>query len=110
LLFQPHTYTRTSYLFDEWRSCFAGVDKLYITHTYAAREEPDAGMSGEQLARAIEAPPAEYVASFEHAARVIAAELRPGDVFFTMGAGDVNDVGPAVVERLRARAAKGELR
>jgi UDP-N-acetylmuramate--alanine ligase len=103
VLFQPHTYTRTAYLLDEWKRCFAGADRLFITHTYAAREEPGAGMSGKDLARAIASPPATYVDSFEEAADVIAAELRDGDVFFTVGAGDVDTVGPMVLERLRRR-------
>jgi len=103
VLFQPHTYTRTAYLLDEWKTCFAGADRLFITHTYAAREEPGAGMSGEDLARAITSPPATYVDSFEQAADAIAAELRAGDVFFTVGAGDVDQVGPMVLERLRRR-------
>ena len=101
VLFQPHTFTRTSYLLDEWKTCFAGADALYITHTYAAREEADAGMSGRELAALITEPPAVYVDSFEDAADRIAADLRDGDVFFTVGAGDVNGVGPMVLERLR---------
>jgi UDP-N-acetylmuramate--alanine ligase len=101
VLFQPHTYTRTAYLLDEWKTCFAGADALYITHTYAAREEADAGLSGADLARAIVDPPAVYVDSFEEAAERIAADLREGDVFFTVGAGDVDSVGPMVLERLR---------
>jgi UDP-N-acetylmuramate--alanine ligase len=101
LLFQPHTYTRTAYLLDEWKTCFAGVDSLYITHTYAAREEPDAGMSGQDLAAAIPAPPAAYVDSFEAAAVRIARDLKAGDVFFTMGAGDVDEVGRLVLAKLR---------
>jgi len=104
VLFQPHTYSRTEYLLDEWKTCFGGIDVLYIAPTYAAREDPGRGMSGEDLARAIEAPPAMYVATFEEAAERIAAELRPGDVFFTAGAGDVNTVGPKVLEKLRSRA------
>lgn len=108
VLFQPHTYTRTRYLFDEWRTCFAGVDRLYVTHTYAAREEPEQGLSGADLARAIDSPRAEYVASFDDAAERISRELRPGDVFFTMGAGDVNEVGPIIAERLAAREGSGE--
>jgi UDP-N-acetylmuramate--alanine ligase len=102
LLFQPHTYTRTSYLLDEWKSCFAGADAVYITHTYAAREEPEAGLSGADLAGFLE-PVAVYVDAFEDAADRIAEELREGDVFFTVGAGDVNSVGPMVLERLRRR-------
>jgi UDP-N-acetylmuramate--alanine ligase len=103
VLFQPHTFTRTAYLLDEWRSCFAGVDALFITHTYAAREEADAGLSGRDLAEALTAAgtAATYVDSFEEAADAVARELRAGDVFFTVGAGDVDSVGPMVLERLR---------
>ncbi|MBI2723599.1 MAG: UDP-N-acetylmuramate--L-alanine ligase [Chloroflexi bacterium] len=104
LLFQPHTYSRTAYLLDEWTSCFAGVDALYLTHTYAAREEAEAGMSGRDLAAHLLAPPATYVDSFEDAAARLASDLRAGDVFFTMGAGDVDSVGRVVLERLRAGA------
>jgi len=103
VLFQPHTFTRTAYLLDEWKSCFAGADVLYITHTYAAREQPEEGMSGRDLAALIESPRAEYVDSFAEAAERIATDLREGDVFFTVGAGDVDSVGRMVLERLRKR-------
>ncbi len=103
LLFQPHTFTRTAYLLDEWKQCFADADVVYITHTYAAREQADAGLSGADLAAAITSPQATYVESFEDAADSIASELRDGDVFFTVGAGDVDKVGPMVLERLRRR-------
>ena len=101
LLFQPHTFTRTAYLLDEWKSCFADADALYITHTYAAREDADAGLSGRDLAAAVAAPAAVYVDSFGEAADRIAADLHEGDVFFTVGAGDVDSVGPMVLERLQ---------
>ncbi len=101
VLFQPHTFSRTQYLLDEWRTCFAGADTVYITHTYAAREEADAGLSGRELAAAIQTPKAVYVDSFEEAAGRIAADLREGDVFFTAGAGDVDQVGPMVLAGLR---------
>jgi UDP-N-acetylmuramate--alanine ligase len=101
VLFQPHTFTRTAYLLDEWKTCFAGADALYITHTYAAREDAAAGMSGRDLAEEITSPQAAYVDTFDEAADRIAADLRDGDVFFTVGAGDVNSVGPMVLERLR---------
>ncbi len=103
LLFQPHTFTRTAYLLDEWKACFAGADALYITHTYAAREDADAGLSGRDLAASITAPPTTYVDSFEEAADRLAADLRDGDVFFTVGAGDVDSVGPMVLDRLKQR-------
>jgi UDP-N-acetylmuramate--alanine ligase len=102
-LFQPHTYSRTRYLLEGFRTCFEGVDELLIADTYAARETPEAGMDGRQLAEAIERPRARFVATFEEAAEAAAALLRPGDVFFTIGAGDVDEVGPMVLERLRSK-------
>jgi UDP-N-acetylmuramate--alanine ligase len=103
VLFQPHTYSRTEYLLEEWKTAFEGIDVLYIGPTYAAREEPERGMSGEDLAKAIASPRATYVATFDQAVDVISQELRAGDVFFTVGAGDVNTVGPRVLERLKER-------
>lgn len=97
-LFQPHTYTRTSYLLDEFRTCFEGCDVLLIADTYAAREEPSAGMDARQLAEEIEA--AEHAGSLEESAEKVAAMLKEGDVFFTIGAGDIEKVGPKVVELL----------
>jgi UDP-N-acetylmuramate--alanine ligase len=99
-LFQPHTYTRTRYLLDGFRACFQGVDELLIAETYAAREEPSAGMSARELANLLENPPARYVGLDEAPAAVLAM-LRPGDVFFTIGAGNVDEVGPKVLEGLR---------
>jgi UDP-N-acetylmuramate--alanine ligase len=104
-LFQPHTYSRTRYLLEGFRTCFDGVDELLIADTYAARETPEAGMDGRQLAEAIERPRARFVATFEEAAEVVVALLKPGDVFFTIGAGDVDQVGPMVLERLRSKKA-----
>jgi UDP-N-acetylmuramate--alanine ligase len=101
VLFQPHTYSRTTYLLDGFRECFAGADALYVLETYAARETPDAGMSAEALARAIRSPLAHYVVSIGDAVRTLKQDLRPGDVLFTMGAGDVNTAGPALLATLR---------
>ena len=101
VVFQPHTYTRTAYLLDEWKTCFEGIDALYIAETYAARETPDAGLSGAELAAAIVAPPATYAGTLDEAAERIARDLRAGDVFFTVGAGDVERVGPKVIAKLR---------
>lgn len=102
-LFQPHTYTRTRYLLDDFRTCFHDCDLLMIARTYAAREEPSAGMTAEELAREITEPPARYAGELDEAARMVADTLRPGDVFFTVGAGDVEKVGPMVLELLERR-------
>ncbi|MDE3096585.1 MAG: UDP-N-acetylmuramate--L-alanine ligase [Chloroflexota bacterium] len=101
VVFQPHTYTRTAYLLDEWKTCFEGIDALYIAETYAARETPGAGLSGAALAAAIVAPPATYAGTLDEAAERIAGDLRAGDVFVTVGAGDIDRVGPKVIEKLR---------
>ncbi|HEU4759387.1 MAG TPA: UDP-N-acetylmuramate--L-alanine ligase, partial [Dehalococcoidia bacterium] len=102
-LFQPHTYTRTAYLLEGFRTCFRDCDVLLIAETYAAREEPAAGMSAVALAGEIVAPPARYAGPLDEAARAVASLLEPGDVFFTIGAGDVDKVGPLVLAALRQR-------
>jgi UDP-N-acetylmuramate--alanine ligase len=102
-LFQPHTYTRTSYLLDEFRTCFRDADVLYIAQTYAAREDPSAGMDAEALANEIHEPPAVYAGPVDRAAQVVADALAPGDVFLTIGAGDVDAAGPAVLAILEGR-------
>jgi UDP-N-acetylmuramate--alanine ligase len=102
-LFQPHTYARTRYLLDGFKTCFRGFDRLYLLETYAAREAIADGMTAEQLSHEVEAPAPGYFPDFESAAEGLAAALEPGDVFFTVGAGDVDTVGPMLLERLKKR-------
>jgi len=102
-LFQPHTYSRTRYLLDGFRTCFADCDVLLIAETYAAREEPSAGMGAEELAREVGQPRARYSGDLAQSAAAAAALLKAGDVFFTVGAGDVEKVGPMVLEALESR-------
>ena len=109
-VFQPHTYSRTRYLLNEFRTCFQGLDELLVLATYAAREPESAGMDAQALAEQIETPRARYVATFEEAAQAALGMLAPGDVFFTIGAGDVDAVGPLVLSGLQERAAGEEQR
>jgi UDP-N-acetylmuramate--alanine ligase len=101
VVYQPHTYSRIAYLWDEWTSCWAGVDELIVLETYAAREAPEAGRSAPDLAAAITNPKARYARDFDDAVRQAVELARPGDVIFTMGAGDVVEVGPRILEALR---------
>ena len=106
--FQPHTYSRTRYLLEGFRTCFRGLDELLLAPTYAAREPESAGMDAQALALAIEAPRAVALDSLEAAAEAALGLLRPsaegrGDVFFTLGAGDVDAVGRMVLDGLRER-------
>ncbi len=103
VLFQPHTYTRTSYLLEDFRDCFGDADALYLAETYAAREDPAQGMDAETLAGEITHPQAVYAGSVAEAASVVAKVLTEGDVFFTVGAGDVEEAGPLVLEALKKR-------
>ncbi|HEX6030314.1 MAG TPA: UDP-N-acetylmuramate--L-alanine ligase, partial [Tepidiformaceae bacterium] len=100
-VYQPHTYSRIAYLWREWTRCWEGLDELVVLETYAAREKPEAGRSAKDLAEAIESPNAQYAADFDDAARQAVALARHGDVIFTIGAGDVVEVGPRILELLR---------
>ena len=99
-LFQPHTYSRTQYLLDGFRSCFAHADRLFLLQTFAARETPDAGFDARQLAHEINSPLPTFVENADEAVAVLNRDLAPGDVCLTIGAGDVTQVGPKLLEAL----------
>ncbi|MBQ7171403.1 MAG: UDP-N-acetylmuramate--L-alanine ligase [Clostridia bacterium] len=85
--FQPHTYSRTAELFDEFAIALAGADEVCLLPIYAARETDDLGVSSEKLAKAI--PGAVAYPSFEELAQHLSATLSPGETLLVMGAGDV---------------------
>jgi len=106
VVFQPHRYTRTRDLMDEFATAFAEADTLLILDIYAASEALIAGITGEALAqRVAEAggKRARYVASFAQAAEAIAEEAKDGDMVLTLGAGNVSQIGPMILERLGAK-------
>jgi len=100
-IYQPHTYSRIAYLWDEWLTCWQGLDELVVLETYAAREQPLQGRSAKDLAAAIVGPTTIYASDFDDAAAKAKSLSRPGDVVFTIGAGDVVEVGPRLLELLR---------
>jgi len=102
--FQPHTYSRSTYLLEGWRSCFESLDALYVLRTYAARETAEQGMDATALAAEITSPAPTLLASIEEAVSRIARELEPGDVLLTLGAGDVTEVAPGVLRELGGRS------
>jgi len=109
VIFQPHRYTRTQLLLDDFATAFRDADSVLVLDIYAASEKPIAGISAERLANRItEAGGQEalYVPSFEEAAELAAAAATPGDLILTLGAGSVWQLGPQVLEQLEARAAK----
>lgn len=104
LLFQPHTYSRSRYLLDDFRRCFDGIDRLFLCDTYAARESPEAGLTAQQLAGRLDQADVVYAGSVADAAGVVAETARAGDVVVTVGAGDVDAAGPLILRHLEARA------
>jgi len=106
VIFQPHRYTRTRDLMEEFTTAFAEADSLFVLDIYAASEKPIEGVSGEALARAIREKGgrnAEYLSSFGDAVSAAPAAAEDGDMILTLGAGSVSQLGPMIVERLRAR-------
>lgn len=93
-VFQPHTYSRTQKLWDEFIESFDNVDDLIITDIYAAREKFDGVTTSEALADAIRkrGVKARYISDFAEIEKVIMAEIKEGDTLFTMGAGNVVDI------------------
>lgn len=104
--FQPHRYTRTQSLLGEFLSAFNEADKLVVTPIYAASEPPIPGVTGEALAAAIASHGHRGVSFHGDLATLpgaLAGELRPGDVFLTLGAGNIAQVGPQVLRLLGER-------
>jgi len=101
VLFQPHLYSRTKALFDEFVTCFDQADNVFLLPIYFARENPDPEVSSEKLAEAIRAHRGEAVAfsSFAEAEEWISKmEMGSKDVFVTMGAGEAYKVAEKVLK------------
>jgi UDP-N-acetylmuramate--alanine ligase len=106
VVFQPHRYTRTHDLMDEFGTAFKEADSLFVLDIYAASEQPIAGVTGETLARHISekgSQPARYVSSFGEAVALAVAAAQPGDMILTLGAGSVSQIGPMALHELQAK-------
>lgn len=87
-VFQPHTYTRTYTLMNDFAQSFDAVDRVFIADIYPARETDNLGISGKTLAIRI-GEKAEYISGFENIANEINSTLYEGDILVVMGAGDI---------------------
>jgi UDP-N-acetylmuramate--alanine ligase len=106
--FQPHRYTRTRDLIEDFATAFGDADSLFVLDIYAASEKPIEGISGEALARTIREKggrSAQYVGTFADAVSSVAAVAEDGDMILTLGAGSVSQLGPMVLEKLKEREA-----
>jgi len=106
MLFQPHRYTRTHLLMDEFVTALRGADCNFLLDIYAASEAPIPGVSTPELVARMRAAgvAGEYMADAETAVQRIVAEAKPGDLILTQGAGNVSALSDRIVEVLRARA------
>ncbi|MBQ2814012.1 MAG: UDP-N-acetylmuramate--L-alanine ligase [Akkermansia sp.] len=108
ILFQPHRYTRTQLLRDDFGKVLQNVDKLFVADVYPASELPIPGISGQTIVDAVKehAPEADacFLPDLSLAHHVVGNQLRPGDLFLTLGAGNVHEAGTRIAQDLRVLA------
>jgi UDP-N-acetylmuramate--alanine ligase len=108
VLFQPHRFSRTKYLLEEFGTAFHQADNLYILDIYAASEEAIEGVSARGLLNTIRSyghRSAHYAKSIEDGVEAITRTAQPGDLVITLGAGNVSQAADKILERLAERAA-----
>ena len=111
-IFQPHRYTRTKFLMDDFAKCFDGCERVYVLDIYPASEPPIPGITSERLVermRELGLASARYAPSDQEVIREVLAEAQPGDLILTVGAGSVWKVGEALGEALRKPASESTL-
>jgi UDP-N-acetylmuramate--alanine ligase len=104
VLFQPHRYTRTLHLIDEFARSFHQADTLFVMDIYAASEKPIEGVTAENLVERIRQfghRSVEYVGTIDRGVEALAAVAREGDAVLTLGAGNVWQAGEKLLDKLR---------
>ncbi|MGH9435047.1 MAG: glutamate ligase domain-containing protein, partial [Terriglobia bacterium] len=105
-IFQPHRFSRTYFLTDDFAHAFAGCERVYVLDIYAAGEEPIPGVNSERLVdrmRELGCAAARYAPSEERLVREVLAEAEPELMILTIGAGSVGKISEAVAGGLMAR-------
>jgi UDP-N-acetylmuramate--alanine ligase len=100
VVFQPHRYSRTADLLDEFSGAFADADTVVVLPIYAASEEPIPGVTAERLAERIQGPRVQFAPEFAEAVAAVAAQAREGDLILTLGAGSVSQLVPQILAAL----------
>src|SRR5271165_3130719 len=101
-VFQPHLFSRTRIFAAEFGAALGLADEVVVLDVYAAREDPEPGVTGKLVADAVPGGAARYVESLDDVPRIVASIAAPGDLVLTMGAGDVTRLGPLVLDELAA--------
>ena len=99
VVFQPHTYSRTKALFDEFAKALSAADEVVLADIYAAREKDDLGISSKDLSNAIQSygTSSHYFGSFDEIENFLLQSCSPGDLLITMGAGDIVKVADSLL-------------
>ncbi|HEX4090016.1 MAG TPA: UDP-N-acetylmuramate--L-alanine ligase [Trebonia sp.] len=104
-VFQPHLFSRTRIFAAEFGAALGLADEAVVLDVYAAREDPEPGVTGRLVADAVPGGAARYVPHFADVPAVVAALAEPGDLVLTMGAGDITKMGPLVLDEIAASGA-----
>jgi len=102
-VFQPHLFSRTRIFAAEFGAALGLADEAFVLDVYAAREDPEPGVTGLLVAEAVPGGRAHFVPDRADLPAAVADAARPGDLVLTMGAGDVTALGPLIVAALRQR-------
>jgi UDP-N-acetylmuramate--alanine ligase len=102
VVFQPHRYSRTQDLLEEFGGAFVDADTVIVLPIYAASEEPIPGVTAERLASRIQGPTVHYVPEFAAAVAAVTAQAGEGDLILTLGAGNVSQLAPQILAALEA--------
>ena len=107
VLFQPHRYSRTKFLLDEFGTAFHQADSVYLLDIYSASEPALEGVSSSAMLDKIRSfghRSAEYVGSVDEGVAAVVKAAQPGDLIITLGAGSVSQAAEKILEKLREAA------
>jgi len=103
-IFQPHLFSRTRIFAAEFGAALGEADEVLVLEVYAAREDPEPGVTGRLVSEAVPGGGAMFVPDRDAVPAVVTGLAKPGDLVLTMGAGDVTALGPLIVNALQERA------
>ena len=106
-VWQPHTYSRTQALWDEFASAFMDADHVVLTAVYAAREESPAGFSTQKLAAAIHHPSVQFIPELDMVTEFLQEHLRSGDVLLVLSAGDADQISTRLLQNMQPQTQAG---
>lgn len=101
-VWQPHTYSRTRQLFDEFALSFKDTDHLFVTDVYAAREKaPQNGFSSKKLVDAIDHPDVQYIGDFNQIVNILTTRLGKRDIILVLSAGDADQISTRLIDAIQ---------